>query len=58
MPRLPSLPRLALPALPALPAMPLPAFLAAMDPPRRNLTLAFGASLLFHAALLAVRMRY
>lgn len=35
--------------------MPLPAFLAAMDPPRRNLTLAFGASLLFHAALLAVR---
>jgi protein TonB len=55
MPRLPSLPRLALPALPALPAMPLPAFLAAMDPPRRNLTLAFGASLLFHAALLAVR---
>ena len=35
--------------------MPLPAFLAAMDPARRNLTLAFGASLLFHAALLAVR---
>jgi protein TonB len=55
MPRLPSLPRLALPALPALPAIPLPAFLAAMDPPRRNLTLAFGFSLLFHAALLAVR---
>ena len=26
-----------------------------MDPPRRNLTLAFGISLLFHAALLAVR---
>jgi protein TonB len=55
MPRLPSLPRLALPALPALPAMPLPAFLAAMDPPRRNLTLAFGISLLFHGVLLAVR---
>ena len=55
MPRLPSLPRLALPALPALPAIPLPAFLAAMDPPRRNLTLAFGISLLFHAVLLAVR---
>ena len=55
MPRLPSLPRLALPALPALPAIPLPAFLAAMDPPRRNLTLAFGISLLFHGVLLAVR---
>jgi protein TonB len=55
MPRLPSLPRLALPALPALPAIPLPAFLAAMDPPRRNLTLAFGISLLIHAVLLAVR---
>jgi protein TonB len=52
MPRLPSLPRL---ALPALPAVPLPAFLAAMDPPRRNLTLAFGISLLIHAVLLAVR---
>jgi protein TonB len=35
--------------------MPLPAFLAAMDPARRNLTLAFGISLLFHAVLLAVR---
>ena len=35
--------------------MPLPAFLAAMDPPRRNLTLAFGISLLFHGVLLAVR---
>ena len=35
--------------------MPMPAFLAAMDPPRRNLTLAFGISLLFHAVLLAVR---
>jgi protein TonB len=55
MPRLPSLPRLALPALPALPVIPLPAFLAAMDPPRRNLTLAFGISLLIHAVLLAVR---
>ena len=35
--------------------MPLPAFLAAMEPARRNLTLAFGISLLFHAVLLAVR---
>ncbi|MCE9569374.1 MAG: TonB family protein [Rhodocyclales bacterium] len=35
--------------------MPLPAFLAAMDAPRRNLTLALGASLLLHATLLAVR---
>ena len=35
--------------------MPLPAFLAAMDPARRNLTLAFGISLLFHGVLLAVR---
>lgn len=33
----------------------MPAFLAAMDAPRRNLTLAIGASLLFHALLLAVR---
>ena len=33
----------------------MPAFLAAMDPPQRNLTLAIGASLLFHALLLAVR---
>jgi protein TonB len=40
---------------PALPPMPLPAFLAAMDAPRRNLTLALGASLLLHATLLAVR---
>ncbi len=50
--RLPSLPRLALPALPALP---MPGFLAAMEPARRNLTLAFGISLLLHAVLLAVR---
>ena len=40
---------------PSLPPMPMPAFLAAMDAPRRNLTLAIGASLLFHALLLAVR---
>ncbi|MCX7148377.1 MAG: TonB family protein [Rhodocyclales bacterium] len=33
----------------------MPAFLAAMDAPRRNLTLALGASLLLHALLLAVR---
>ncbi|MDP2826765.1 MAG: TonB family protein [Sulfuritalea sp.] len=33
----------------------MPAFLAAMDAPQRNLTLAIGASLLLHAALLAVR---
>ena len=33
----------------------MPAFLAAMDAPRRNLTLALGASLLIHAVLLAVR---
>lgn len=33
----------------------MPAFLAAMDAPRRNLTLALGASLLLHAALLAIR---
>ena len=40
---------------PALPSIPLPAFLAAMEPQQRNLTLALGASLLLHAALLAVR---
>ncbi|MFA4970321.1 MAG: TonB family protein [Sulfuritalea sp.] len=40
---------------PSLPPIPLPAFLAAMDAPRRNLTLAIGASLLLHAMLLAVR---
>jgi protein TonB len=40
---------------PSLPSLPLPAFLAAMDVPRRNLTLAIGASLLLHAVLLAVR---
>jgi protein TonB len=33
----------------------MPAFLAAMDAPQRNLTLALGVSLLLHAALLAVR---
>jgi protein TonB len=33
----------------------MPAFLAAMDAPQRNLTLALIASLLFHAVLLAVR---
>lgn len=33
----------------------MPAFLAAMDTQRRNLTLALGASLLLHAVLLAVR---
>ena len=32
----------------------MPAFLAAMDPARRNLTLALGASLLFHAVLLTI----
>ena len=39
---------------PSLPNIPLPAFLAAMDAPRRNLTLALGASLLFHAVLLTI----
>ena len=33
----------------------MPAFLAAMDAPRRNLTLALGVSLLLHGVLLAVR---
>jgi protein TonB len=33
----------------------MPAFLAAMDAPRRNLTLALGVSLLLHAGLLAIR---
>lgn len=33
----------------------MPAFFAAMDAPRRNLTLALGASLLLHGVLLAVR---
>ena len=33
----------------------MPAFLAAMDAPRRNLTLALGASLLLHGVLLVVR---
>lgn len=37
------------------PSLPVPAFLAAMDAPRRNLTLAIGASLLLHALLLAIR---
>jgi protein TonB len=40
---------------PSLPPLPMPAFLAAMDAPRRNLTLALGASLLLHAVLLAIR---
>jgi periplasmic protein TonB len=51
-PKLPSLPRL---SWPSLPPIPMPAFLAAMDPPQRNLTLAIGASLLLHALVLAVR---
>ena len=58
MPNPPSPSRLSwplLPSLPSLPPLPLPAFLAAMDTPRRNLTLALGASLLIHAVLLAVR---
>lgn len=33
----------------------MPAFLAAMDAPRRNLTLALAASLLLHAVILAIR---
>jgi len=33
----------------------MPAFLAAMDAPRRNFTLALGASLLLHAVVLAIR---
>jgi len=33
----------------------MPAFLAAMDAPRRNLTLALGVSLLFHSLLLVIR---
>ncbi len=33
----------------------MPAFLAAMDAPQRNLMLAIGASLLIHAVLLAIR---
>jgi protein TonB len=40
---------------PSLPHVPMPAFLAAMDAPRRNLTLALGISLLLHATLLAIR---
>jgi protein TonB len=38
-----------------MPPLQMPAFLAAMAPPQRNLTLALGASLLIHAVLLAVR---
>ncbi len=38
----------------SLPALPMPGFLATMDPPQRNLTLAVGASVLFHAVLLTV----
>ena len=52
---MPSPSRLSWPLLQSLPPLPLPAFLAAMDAPRRNLTLALGASLLLHAVLLAVR---
>jgi protein TonB len=40
---------------PSLPSLPMPGFLAAMDAPRRNLTLALGVSLLLHGVLLAVR---
>ena len=40
---------------PSLPSIPLPAFLAAMDAPRRNLTLAVAASVVLHAVLLAIR---
>ena len=39
----------------AKPALRMPDFLARMDPPQRNLTLAIAVSLLFHAVLLAVR---
>jgi hypothetical protein len=42
-------------AWPSLPPLPMPAFLAAMDAPRRNLTLALAASLLLHALVLAIR---
>lgn len=49
---MPTPPRL---SRPALPSIQMPAFLAAMDAPQRNLTLAIGVSLLLHAALLAVR---
>ncbi len=52
---MPTPPILSRPFRPALPPIPLPAFLAAMDAPQRNLTLALCASLLLHAALLAVR---
>ena len=47
-----SLPRL---SRPSWSPVPMPAFLAAMDAPRRNLTLALGVSLLLHAGLLAIR---
>ena len=40
---------------PALPSLPLPAFLAAMEPPQRHLTLAIGASLLIHGVVLTIR---
>ena len=43
-----------LPSPRSLPPLPLPAFLAAMDTGRRNLTLAVGASLLLHAVLLTI----
>ena len=47
-----------MPSLQAPPRKPpwgMPAYLAAMDAPQRNLTLALGVSVLLHAALLAVR---
>jgi protein TonB len=52
MPNSPSLSRLPIHLLPTLH---MPAFLSAMEAPRRNLTLALGASLVLHAVLLAVR---
>ncbi|MDP3513211.1 MAG: TonB family protein [Sulfuritalea sp.] len=55
MPKPPISPRMPRFSRPALPSLPMPAFLAAMDAPQRNLTLAIGASLLIHALVLAVR---
>ena len=49
---MPSLPRI---NLPPMPAVPMPAFLAAMDPPRRNLTIAIAVSVILHAIVLAIR---
>ncbi|GAB2181087.1 TonB family protein [Denitratisoma sp. agr-D3] len=42
----------------ARPALPMPAFLAAMKPRERHLTLALGASFLAHALLLTVHFTY